>query len=199
MHKHFKLLFMAAAFLTVALLGASTAQASRGISLSSTTIGASGVLTMNGVLTCDVLLSLTARSSTLSKTTGTTQATANGGYIRNCSGSLAGSPNTGAILGPINIEYASFDGTLPNIRKINIIARAAAFSVNTVAGNCLYQGDLSGVGFDLNGANPGSVLDVDFTGSNTLPKASGSFLCPSTGQITGKLNTLLSAVTVTLV
>ena len=198
MHKRFKLLFMAAAFLMVALLGASTAQASTGISLSTTTIGASGQLVLNGVLTCDVLLSLTANSRTLTKTTGTNQAVANGGYIRNCAGSLAGSPNTGAILGPINVQYASFEGGLPTITKINITAPNAAFSVNAaVAGNCLYSGNLRGVGITRN-SGTGAATGVRFD-SNALPKASGSFLCPSTGTIVGTLGTLLNAVTITLI
>jgi hypothetical protein len=197
MHKSFKLLLMAVGFLTVALMGASTAQASRGISLSATTIGASGSLTMNSVITCDVLLSLTANSNTLTKTTGTTQATANGGYIRNCTGSLAGNPATGAILGPINIQYRSFAGTLPNITKINILAPNAAFSLNTVAGLCLYAGSLDGVGFDVSG---GAISSVNFNGSSALAKSSGGLLCPSSGSISGLLTGFLpSAPTVTLI
>jgi hypothetical protein len=197
MSKYFKMLAMAMAFVVIAALGASTAQASRGISLSATTIGASGVLTMNGVLTCDVLLSLTANSLTLSKTTGTNQARANGGYIRNCAGSLAGSPNTGAILGPINLQYRSFGGALPAITRINIIAPNAAFSVNTIAGNCLYAGALDNVGFDI---ASGRISGVDFDATNALARSSGSILCPSTGTIRGDLTTFLpSAPTVTLV
>lgn len=198
MKRHVKTLLMLAALLVLAtFLGAGAAQASRGLSLSSTVIGASGVLTINGVITCDVLLALTLNSNTLMKTTGTNQGTANGGYIRNCSGSLAGSPNTGAILGPLNVQYASFQGTLPNITKINVVVPNAAWVNNTVAGPCLYAGNLTGLGFDI---GSGTVRWVDFNGTNALPKSSGGFLCPSTRTISGVLATFLPAApTVTLV
>jgi hypothetical protein len=196
MSKYFKLLALALSFVVIAALGASTAQASRGISLSSNTIGASGRLTMNGVLTCDVLLSLTV-TNPIVKGLSINQGRASGGHIRNCAGSLAGSPNTGAILGPINIQYAGFSGTLPRITRITIIAVSAGFSINTIAGNCLYGGNLNSVGFDISGS---TVSGVDFDSTNGLSRASGSILCPATGTIRGDLTAFLpSAPTVTLI
>jgi hypothetical protein len=204
MPRYFKMLAMALAFVVIATLGASTAQASSGVRLSSTTIGASGRLTMNGILVCEVLLQLTASSLTLLKNAAPVQARASRGYIRNCTGSLAGTPPTGDILNVIDLKYRGFTGTLPNISRINVIApittgspNGAQFSVNTIANVCLYQGALDGIGFDLSG---GRITGVDFDATNPLPKASGSILCPSTGTIRGDLTTFLpSAPTVTLI
>jgi hypothetical protein len=191
------LLLLAALLVLGAFLGTGAAQASRGIELSSTTIGASGVITLNGVVTCDVLISITANSRTISKTTGITQATVNGGWVRNCTGSLVGSPSTGAFLGPIDIEYASFSGTLPNITRITVTLANGASSLNTVAGNCLYGGRVTGVGFDV---TAGTLSGIDFNGSSAVSKVSGSILCPSTRTAAGRLTTFIPATpTLTLV
>jgi hypothetical protein len=198
MSRYLKRLLLAAGILAVALAGGgSAAQASRGISFGSTVFGASGTFTMNGVLTCDILVGFTLSSSTLAKTTGVNQITANGGYVRNCLGSLGGSPNTGVILGPINVQYRSFSGTLPNITRINLVAVNMAWSWNSVAGVCLYAGSWDGIGLSV---ASGRVTDFDLTGSTGLAKSSGSILCPATGTLTGRLTGFLpSAPTVTLV
>lgn len=195
MSKRLRLLFFTAALLIVPVLGASTAQASRGINVSTTNIAISGTIVLNGVLTCEFLIGI-GSSTTIAKTTGTNQASATGGYLRNCSGSLAGNPNTGAILGPINVQYRSFAGTLPNITKINLLFPNFAFSINTIAGNCLYGGSLDGSGLTI---SSGTGTAFDFTGSSALPRVSGGILCPTTGTITGQLRTFLTGVTVTLV
>lgn len=188
MRNRFRLLLIPFALVVTAFAGASTAQASYGIALSDTVIGASGSLTMNGVITCDVLLSITANRIKISKTTGINQATASGGFIRNCTGSLVGRPNTGTIGSGINLQYRSFAGTLPNITRVNLLAPNAAFSVNTIAGVCAYGGSLDGLGVDISSR---TVSGVDFSSTSSLPRTSGSVLCPSTAQMRGRLTTFL--------
>lgn len=192
MHKIRVLLVAAAVVVVGAMLGAGTAQASRGISASATRIGASGVLTMNGLIPCQVLLELTLSSSTILKSTSSAQGTANGGWIRNCTGAT-----DGAILGPIPVSYASFNGTLPAITGINVTAAGAGFQLNSIplCGSALYRGNLTGITINSSG---GSVTGVTFN-SNSLPRSTGGATCPSNATIRGTLNTLLSAVTIALV
>lgn len=188
-----KLSLLAVAIVMVGAFGATTAQASRGITVTQTRITATGVLTLNGGLTvCNVSLTLSLGSTTLTKTRGTNQGSVTAGSITGCSG-LASS---GAVLTPINVQYDTFAGTLPNITSISIVAPNAGFSLNTLGGTCLYGGSLSGVRFLVTG---GAISNVDFTGSNAIAKVSGGALCPSTGTITGPMTVTTTVPRIALV
>lgn len=183
--------------LLVAAVGlvSGTAQASRGVSLSATTISASGQLTLNGSVICTVSLTLVARSSTVTKTVGTTQANVTAGTITACSGL---GMQRGTVLipaGGIPVQYASFSGTLPSITSININAINPGFEITGTLATCLYQGNLNGIRFVVSG---GRVTAASFTGSNALPLSRGTLFCPSTGTITGSL-AVAAPPTVTLV
>ena len=184
-------------FVTVGLLAiaATTAQASTGVSLSSGgPITATGRLTMNGSTICTVSLTLTS-STTLRKTTGVTQAQVTAGSITACSSPIG--VNSGAVLTPINIQYASFSGTLPNITGIGVTAPNAGFRLDAFSGavRCLYGGNMTGITFNITG---GRVTGVTFA-SNRLPLVSGSGLCPADGTVAGPLTVQGTAPTVTLV
>ena len=194
MRKIARMLFVVVGLLAIA---ASTAQASRGIRLSSSgPITATGRLTMNGSTICTVSLTLTA-ATTLSKTRGITQGTVTAGSITACSSPIG--VNSGVVLTPISIEYDSFTGLLPNISGINIIASNAGFRLDAFGGGvrCLYGGRMTGITFNITG---GRVTGVTFA-SNTLPLVAGSGLCPAGGTVAGPLTVTpaSSAPTVTLV
>lgn len=150
-------------------------------------LGSSGKLTMNGALTCDVLLAITASSIDIPKRNGVVWSRAGNGYIRNCTGALAGSPNTGAILG-MSFQYTSFSGALPNITRVQFAAPDGTFVFRTIAGDCLYGGPISGLGIDMSG---GSATGIDFDSTSSIPRVSGSILCPSTATLRGDLTTFL--------
>lgn len=175
--------FIRGAALVVALLAvaSSSATASRGFGIG---ISASGTLTLNGgAAVCSGALTITAASLPLLKNTGIDQGTIVAASITRCTGSLA--TGGGAILTPIAVRYQTFTGTLPNaITGVTVMGVDAGISLDTVAGPCLYRGDLGGVTINISG---GVASTVSFTGSNTLPKFSGSILCPSTGSASGTL------------
>lgn len=192
--RNIKLALLTLTVIAIGAVGATTAQASRGIRVSTSTITASGRLTLNaGATVCNVSLTLNIPLILIAKVTGTNQGTVTRGSITNCSG-LASS---GTVLTPINVQYRSFSGVLPRgITRITIIAPNAGFLLNTaLAGSCLYGGALDNVGFPVTGGT--TVSSVDFTGSSTLPKVSGGPFCPATGSITGSL-TVSPPVTITL-
>ncbi|MGB7159235.1 MAG: hypothetical protein WBD40_14295 [Tepidisphaeraceae bacterium] len=191
--KKFSMLFVAALAVLAGMFGAASAQAATGIRVSSSSIGAGGRLTMNGNVICDVLLTLTLTANPIAKRTGVNQGTA-AGTIRNCSG--GGATGAGTVLAGITVQYQSFSGTLPNITRITINAPNAGFQLATIVGNCLYGGNLTGVGLT---ASALAVTAADFGASATLPRVSGSGLCPASAQIRGVLAVLGTPPTITLV
>ena len=191
-------LVSAAVVILGAMAFASTAQASRGISSSHTRIGVSGNLTMNGLVVCDVLLELTLASSSIAKSTSPAQGTVTAGDIPRCS---AGATQ-GDILFPIPVSYASFNGTLPNISRINVTAGTVANPVGFFleglpfcAAGALFGGaaspTMSGISFNVAG---GQITGVTF--NSALNRNAGGALCPSRGTIEGTLTTFLNGVVV---
>lgn len=170
---------------------ASNAHASRGISLSSQTIGAGGTLTFNGgAWTCNALFTYRTNSNTISKTTGVNYGSITSGSITNCTGLATG----GTVLAPINLQYSSFTGTLPNISEINSVSPNFAISFNTIAGTCLYGGSVRTKKLLV-------VLGITIFRyiSESVTKRSGSALCPSTLTIAGDLTTLGTVPRVALI
>jgi hypothetical protein len=198
MTKKLRLLLAAVAIMLVgASFTATAAQASRGIRSSLTRIGVSGQLVLNSAVTCNVLLELTLRNAggVINKVTTPAQGDVTFGSITGCSGLGA---TTGVVLTPIPVYYSSFGGTLPNISSISVNAgdstRPVGFLLNTAVGSCLYGGTatnvLRGVRITRNTVT-GAATGVTFTGSSSLNRFSGSFLCPSTATIAGSLTTFL--------
>lgn len=186
--------------LVVAVVGAlmftSAAHASRGYSSSATLLSANGVLTMTGGMACTVLLSIFLNSSSFNKGSRFANLDSGGSSITGCTGILAGRPNAGAFLPGTQIDTFSFTGTLPNITSLRLTLWSFGFLVNTVAGSCLFGGinTLTGVTFDV---SSGVVRTMTFSGGS-VPRSSGSALCPTTGGFTGTL-TLTFPPTLTLI
>jgi hypothetical protein len=201
---------LAVAVLFTGLLGATSAQASRSVSSSSRTIGASGILTLNNDrIICEVLLQLVLTQNPIAKTVGNTFGYAQLGYIRNCTGPFAAAApnNTGTILSgsPVGtltqLQYVSFSGNLPSPTAINVQSANAQFVVNTIAGPCLYGANasnlLTGVSITASGGSPNVATGAAFT-NDAIPRVSGSLSCPTTGAISGTLRVLGTAPTLTL-
>ena len=209
MRKSIRFVLLGIAVTVVGALGATSAQAATGVSVSAQRIGVSGVLTMNSLLTCTVLLELTLNSTTLTKTTLGSKGSVTAGSITNCN--LAGG---GRVLTPIPIYYTGFTGRLPNIERIRINAGDASNPVGFQITNLtplacplfgaspLYGGaadfNLADVDFVLN-SSTGQVTAVAFGNSEALSENT-STTCPNEATIRGQLTVFLgTAPTVTLV
>lgn len=202
MKNRMRMMLVGAVVLVTCGFAVATAQASRSISSSASTIGASGSLTLNNDREiCDVLIELRLTANPIPKTTTTAFATAGPGYIRNCIGPVAAAApnNTGTILAGTTVRYASFTGTLPSaLSAINISSDNAGFSINTLAGQCLFRASttnpLTGLSLTVSSS---TITAARFT-NDGIDRASGSILCPASGAINGTLTVLGTAPRITL-
>ncbi|MBB4661622.1 hypothetical protein [Conexibacter arvalis] len=197
MSKHLRLLFVALAALATVAFSTSVAQASRGVSINRTSIGAGGRLTLNdGDTVCDVLLTLTTAAS-IAKVIDTRVGGVTGGTITNCNNLATSGQVLATAAAPIPVLFSSWDGVLPTgITEINVYANPAGFLLNTIIGSCLYGGRLIGIRFNVSGGN---VTGATFN-TNNLPGAAGnSIFCPASGNIRGTLTVLGTPPIITLV
>ncbi|MBB4663549.1 hypothetical protein [Conexibacter arvalis] len=137
-----RLALLSTALLALSVLFASSAHASRGLSVSPTTLTASGRLTMNGTITCTVTTNITANRS-IAKTAAATIGSVTSGTITGCSGLGI----TGGTFGvPSPFAYNSFTGTLPNITGLGATASIVSFTLRgTLPGatTCTYAGPVN--------------------------------------------------------
>lgn len=127
-----------------------------------------------GTTTCTVTFT-GIFSAQIAKTPGALFGTLTSAPPAVCSGGLV---SRAAFLGPIDMTYTSFLGTLPNITGIGVLFRNLAVLFTTLAGSCLYAGNVGGL-FSTPG-NP-----VNSNGSTTMTRLSGSALCPPTIALSG--------------
>lgn len=161
--------------------GATVSQATRLSINNSGPITATGVLTLNSVVTCDVSLTLTA-NRTIAKTTLAAVGSVTAGTIRNCNRVFGFTGGT--VLGPIPVNFGRILGTLPAITGIAITGLRARFNlISTTIGTCEYTGNQAAL-FTV--ATGGLITRADFTPSG-LPQSNVNPLCPTRGDIAGAL------------
>lgn len=175
------------------IMFAPNASAATGIRFNSSSIGFGGRLTLNGTQICDILLVLTLTRNPMTKTTGVNQGTL-GGTIQNCSG--GGATGGGTVLAGITVQYQSFAGNLPSITSVVLNVPNAGFKFGTLAGDCLYGGNWTGLRLN---ATALTISGMDMNTTATLPKVSGIAFCPSMGTARGLLAALGTPPTITLV
>ena len=182
---------------TVGMLAivATTAQGSTGIGLSSgSPVTATGRLTMNGSTICSWSLTLNF-PATLRKAPGVNQATVSAGSISACSPPIG--VNSGVILTPFNIQYASFTGSLPGITGLNLKSPDFGFRLDAFSGfvRCLYGGNFTGMTLNIVG---GTLRTATFA-TNRIPLVVGSGLCPADLTFAGTITVQNVPPTVLLV
>jgi len=187
--RKFKALFVGALALVAFVAATSTASAATlTVSPTSITGTSANTLTFTGgglTITCPFTL-----NGTLSSTI--TSATLTDVLIGNVTGGTPGSPCSGAnslsfLSFPWNILLSvvlNADGSI----DVRIKFRDASFNLNVpIAGDCLYRGDVTATRRFASGTSqPLTLSQLDFA-SQTVPKASGGFLCPSSGGLTGSV------------
>lgn len=143
---------------------------------------ATGTVTVNGGLgICTLTLTGTMAGSWLA-TSLARMGTVTAGTLSGCTGT---SVSAGTLLGSSTpAHHVSYAGTFPSaVTTIEQRLLGIALSLTTVAGVCLYGGQQTTT-LDVASATTTIAL-----GGNTLPKVSGSIICPATATLTGTLAT----------
>jgi hypothetical protein len=100
---------------------------------------------------------------------------------------------------PWHIRYDSFAGTLPNITEVRVQLIGVGFLVRVLEVSCLYRSSEVNPLYARFTVVPGGtgVTGFKLDETRSIPKASGSMLCPAQGRLsrTGRV-TLLETVTV---
>jgi hypothetical protein len=183
------LLFMVAAAALLGL-GATTASASRGVTIPGGAITATGgsIVFSGSVanITCRVTLTGTLNTS-ITKTAGASVGSVTGGSTTGCSSSLGGTATATVLEFPWPIRYNSFTGTLPNISSVLMTVGPAGFLilVDSIFGRiaCLFRGS-----FGINSSgNPITTLTVQANQTAALVSrlALATIDCPRSGSLTG--------------
>jgi hypothetical protein len=184
MSRSIRLAVVAAVAVLASALGAGTAmgasfQFSPGGSITGTSLGP---VTFSGSgisITCNLTLRGTVTSSVVEKRAGASYGAITSVTVGTCSGGSA------VVLGlPWPVTYNSILGSLPDrVTAVSLTINDTGFSVTFSGITCLYGGDATSL-LSVTGRNPYTTT-LYAVPSNRMGLVRGSFLCPSSGSMSG--------------
>jgi hypothetical protein len=184
MSRSIRLTVVVAVAVLASALGAGTAvgasfQFSPGGAITGTSLGA---VTFSGsgiTITCELTLSGTVTSRVVEKRAGASYGAVTSVSIGRCSGGSA------AVSGlPWPVTYNAILGSLPDgVTAVSLTVNDASFALTFSGITCTYGGDVTSL-LSVSGRNPYTTTLYAIP-SNRVPLVRGSFLCPSTGSMSG--------------
>jgi hypothetical protein len=146
-----------------------------GASLGAVTFSGSGIS-----ISCNLTLRGTVTSARVPKVVGTSYGEITSVSIGRCSG------GTAAVLGlPWPVVYDAILGTLPEaVTGVSLTVQRTGFLLTTFGLECLYGGSLTSL-LAVTGRNPYTSGLYAVPPGSSAPLVRGSFLCPSTGSMSG--------------
>jgi hypothetical protein len=137
---------------------------------------------------CHVTIEGSLHSAAISKTSGLLVGYMRSGIapVETCRGTEGARPSGLDESLPWHLRYDSFAGTLPRITSIKFRVIGASFLLTIFGVSCLYRTTAESPGLVIASLNAeGNVTAVRADETASIPKSSGSVLCPSSGTASG--------------